>query len=165
MFYFIFKFLLLFNYICPHFSPYSPLYWSHSTSHIQSSSTVIFVHGSFIHVPWLDPSPSFPHLSLSPLPSGHCQFVPYFHISGSILLICLFCLLSPLISEIIRYLPFAAWLISLSIILSSSIHDVAKGGSPFLLSAATIPLCKYTTVFWYTHLLLGTQAVSSTWLL
>ena len=25
MFYFIFKFLLLFNYICPHFSPYSPL--------------------------------------------------------------------------------------------------------------------------------------------
>ena len=33
-------------------------------------------------------------LSHIPLPSGHCQFVLYFHVSGSILLICLFCCLS-----------------------------------------------------------------------
>ena len=43
------------------------------------------VHGSFIHVPWLDHSPSFPHYPHSP---SHCQFFPYFHISSSILFIC-----------------------------------------------------------------------------
>ena len=51
--------------------------------------TVVCVHGSFIHVLWLVPSPSFHHVSL-PLPSGHCQSVPCFHASGSILLIILF---------------------------------------------------------------------------
>ena len=35
--------------------------------------------------------PFFPPLSSSLHPSGHCQFVLYFHVSGSILLICLFC--------------------------------------------------------------------------
>ena len=38
----------------------------------------------------------------------------------------------PLIGEIICYLSFTAWLISLSIMLSSSIHAVAKGRSSFL---------------------------------
>ena len=49
-----------------------------------------FVYGSFIHVPWL-PLPFFPLLSLSPLPSGYWKFVLYFNVSGSILLVCLFC--------------------------------------------------------------------------
>ena len=44
-----------------------------------------FVHVSFIHVPsW--PFPYFAPLSLSPTPSGYCQFVLYFSVSGYILL-------------------------------------------------------------------------------
>ena len=38
--------------------------------------------------------------------------------------------------EIIWYLSFTTWLISLSIMLSSSIHAVEKGRSSFFLSAA-----------------------------
>ena len=37
------------------------------------------------------PFPFFPPLSSSPLPSGPCQFDLYSHVSGSILLTCLFC--------------------------------------------------------------------------
>ena len=46
--------------------------------------TVVYVRGSFIHVLWLVPSSSFHHYSL---PSSHCQSVPCFHATGSILLI------------------------------------------------------------------------------
>ena len=49
-----------------------------------------FVHGSFIHDPW-QPFPFFPLSSPSPVPAGHGQFVLYFHVSGCILLACLFC--------------------------------------------------------------------------
>ena len=49
-----------------------------------------FVHGSLILVRWW-PFPFFAPLSPSPLPSGHCQFVLYFNVSGSTLLACLFC--------------------------------------------------------------------------
>ena len=45
----------------------------------------------------------------------------------------------PIIGEIIWYLSFTAWLISLSIMLSNSIHAVAKGRSSFFLSAAMDP--------------------------
>ena len=48
-----------------------------------------------------------------------CSFVDYVPVKG----------------EIIRYLSLTAWLISLSIMLSSSIHAVAKGISSFFLSA------------------------------
>ena len=53
----------------------------------------------------------------------------------------IFCLLFssidyvPVKGEIIWYLSLIAWLISLSIMLSSSIHAVAKGISSFFLSA------------------------------
>ena len=53
----------------------------------------------------------------------------------------IFCLLFssidyiPVKGEIIWYLPLTTWLISLSIMLSSSIHAVAKGISSFFLSA------------------------------
>ena len=50
--------------------------------------TVVCVHESLIYVLWLVPSPFFHHISL---PSGHCQSVPCFHVSGSILLVSLFC--------------------------------------------------------------------------
>ena len=54
----------------------------------------------------------------------------------------IFCLLFPSVhyvpvkGEIIWYLSFTAWLIWLSIMLSSSIHVIAKGISSFILSAA-----------------------------
>ena len=79
-------FLLLFKYSWLHFPSPLPL---------PPIPTLVptpfgFVHGSFIHVPWW-PFLYFPPLSPFPLPSGYCQFVPYFNVSGSILLICLFC--------------------------------------------------------------------------
>ena len=77
-------------------------------------------------------SPVIPY----PLSSHHCQFVFYFHISGSICSLVCFVGYVPLIGEIIWCLSFNAWLISLSIILSSSIHAVVKGRSAFFLSAA-----------------------------
>ena len=49
------------------------------------------------------------------------------------------------------YLPFTAWLISLSLMLSSSIHAVMKGRSSFFL-LHSIPFCKCTVVFWSTYL-------------
>ena len=65
------------------------------------------------------PFPFFFLSSLSHLPFGHRQSVPYFHVSGSILLVC-FVHYIPLIGENIWYLSFAAWIISIDIILSSS---------------------------------------------
>ena len=75
----------------------------------------------------------------------------------------IFCLLFsfvdyvPVKGEIIWYLSLIAWLISLSIMLSSSIHTVLKGISSFSLSLLRrIPLCKCTIIFWSTNLLMGT---------
>ena len=54
----------------------------------------------------------------------------------------IFCLLFssvdyvPVKGEIIWYLSLTAWLVSLSIMLSSSIHTVAKGRSSFFVSSA-----------------------------
>ena len=92
---------------------------------------------------WLCPSvlctcflmtlPHFTLLSLPHLPSGYCQSVLYFKY------LVIFCLLvyfvgeDPFIGEIIWYLFFINWLISLSIMLSRSTHAVTKGSSSFLL--------------------------------
>ena len=89
--------------------------------------------------PWFCPcvlyssscNPLFP---LSPPPA----IVRLFLTSMSLVIFCL--LFSsidyvPLKGEIIWYLSLTAWLISLSIMLSSFIHDVAKGISSFFLSA------------------------------
>ena len=87
-------FLLLFNYSCPHFPPLlSPAL---PTPHLLLSIPPcprclcpwVFYTCSFT---W-----PFPFFSpLSPIPSGHCQFVLYFNVSVSILLTCLFCWLGP----------------------------------------------------------------------
>ena len=58
----------------PTLNPPPPLYLS-------MGSLYMFFDGPFL-------------LSHSPLPSGYCQFVLYFHVSGSILLTCLFCCLA-----------------------------------------------------------------------
>ena len=92
---------------------------------------IVLVCRSFVHVPPLSPIIRTP---------GHCQFVLYFHVSGSISLIC-FTDQVPLIGEIIWYLSFITWLTSLSIMLSSSIHAVTKGRSSFFLSACVIFHC------------------------
>ena len=86
-----------------------------------------FVHVSFIVVPE-NPSPHSPLVS-----------VRLFLISMSLVI---FCLLFPFVDyvpvkgEIIWYLSLNSWLISLSIMLSSSIHAIAKVISSFFLSAA-----------------------------
>ena len=90
------------------------------------------VHVSFIVVPVI----SSPHC---PLPTPPLAIVRLFLTSMSLVVFCL--LFSsvdyvPVKGEIIWYLSLTAWLISLSIMLSSSIHAVAKGISSFFLSAA-----------------------------
>ena len=92
----------------------------------------IIVHVSFIIVP-TNPSPFSPEIP-SPLPSGHCWPFLSFSVFGYILLVC-FVGQVPVKGEILRYVSFTAWLILLSIMLSSSIHAVAKGRSFFFLSA------------------------------
>ena len=54
-------FLLLYNHSCPHFPPNA----LHCPAQPTPTSTlnppsVVSIHGLFIHVPWLDPSPSLP---------------------------------------------------------------------------------------------------------
>ena len=110
---------------------------------------VVHAHGSLTR-----PFPFLPPLFPFPYPYGYCQFVLYCQISGSILLMCLFGWLGPTLGEIIWYLSFASWLISLSIMLSSSIHVAMKSRSSFFLLHST-SLCKCTTVFWSTHVHLG----------
>ena len=128
-------FLLLFKYNCLHFSPYTPPADS-SHPHLPPSVLPHFGFGyvSFIHV--LRQPLSLPPVipSSSPLVT-----VSLFFISMSLVQFCSFvCFVDwvPLIHEIIWYLSFTAWLILLSIMLSSSIHDVAQGISSFFLSAA-----------------------------
>ena len=107
-------------------------------------------HPSQTHLPHLLPSPNpwfypcvlyrssgkpFSPLSHSPSPLA---IVRLFLISMSLVIFCLlfsFVDYVPVKGEIISYLSLTAWLISLSIMLSSSIHAVAKGISSFFLSA------------------------------
>ena len=97
------------------------------TFYIQSSPCLLLSLSMCPLFRFLDPSPCYP-----PLPS--------LMVTVSSLFLCLwfyFCFVDyvPLIGEIIWYLSFTAWLISLSIILSSSIHTVTKGRSSLFRSA------------------------------
>ena len=138
-------FLLLFSYSCPYFPPL--LFHALPTTHLPLSILphIVFVHGSYIHVPCLTllPFPCYP-----PSPSLLVT-VSLFFISMSLVIFCLFvCFVDqvPLIGEIIWYLSFTAQLISLSIILYSSIYAVAKGRSSFFV-LRSITLCKCTSFF------------------
>ena len=77
---------------------------------------------------------------LSPLSASHSPLaIRLFLTSMSLVMSCLLSSLVyyvPVKGEVIWYLSLTAWLISLSIMLSSSIHAVAKGISSFFLSAA-----------------------------
>ena len=135
---FLFSFFNLFFYCCSstvvclssHYSP--PAQPSSPPS--RDSTPLGFVHMSYFIVVPKNPSPFSP-IILSYLPSGYCLFVLYFNVSGYILLACFFDYV-PVKGEIIWYLSFTAWLISPSIMLSSSIHAVVKGRRSFFLSAA-----------------------------
>ena len=124
---------LLFKYNCLHF--HITTHPCHTHSCLPPSnlppSPFGFVHVSFIHVPWW----SFLYY---PSPPSSLDTVSLFFISMSLVVFCLVvCSVDyvPLIGEIIPYLSFTAWLISRSIMLSSSIHAVVKGRSSFFLSA------------------------------
>ena len=100
-------------------------------------------------LPYFHPPPGFcpcvlycsswkPFPPLAPPPSPPA-IVRLFLISMSLVIFCLlfsFVDYVPLKGEIIWYLSITTWFISLSIMLSSSTHAVAKGISSFFLSAA-----------------------------
>ena len=117
--------------------------------------TVFCVYELSVYVLGLIPSSSFIHsrfLFLWQLPI--CSMYPY---------LCFFFFLQFIfvhqilhISEIIWYLHFFLWLaISLTIIISRSIHAVSKGKISFLIQPCVIPLCKCTTAFLSCLLLMG----------
>ena len=86
-------FLIYFSVVQVQLSPCSPHHFPYPTdphfSPLILSLTFGFVHGAFIHVPQ-NSSPFSTHYPLPP-PSGYCQFVLNFNVSGYILLACLFC--------------------------------------------------------------------------
>ena len=127
-FIFIFKIiLLLFNYSCLHFLP-TPA----------KPTSLPCLHPTHWFCPCILYSSSWKPFPPSPPPST-LVVVRLFLTSMSLVIFCLlfsFVDYVPVKGEIIWYLSLTAWLISLSIMLSSFIHAVAKGISSFFLSAA-----------------------------
>ena len=130
---FLIYFLLLFNYSCMPFLPFPSPTPAEPTSlphpqHPPPRYCPCVLYNSSCN-PLFPLSP--PH---SPLATAR-QFPP----SMSLVVFCLlfsFVDYVPVKGEIIWYLSLTAWLISLSIMLSSFIHAVAKGIGSFFLSAA-----------------------------
>ena len=101
-------------------------------------------HVFFIYVHWW-PLPNCPHYSSPPSPLVTDSV---FFISMSLVIFCLFVWIVdyvPLVGLIIWYLFFTGWFISLSIMLSRSIHAVRRVGAPSFFLLCNIPLCKYTS--------------------
>ena len=129
-------------------SPFSPHY--SSPSHPQSYSLWLCPWDLYIY--------SLTTLTLfSPLSISSLWLLSVYSLFQSLVLFgSLVCFVDyvPLIGEITWYLFFTTWLISLSIMLSSSICAVAKCRSSSFFLLHSIPLCKCTTVYWSTHLLM-----------
>ena len=123
-------FLLLFYYSCPVFPHCPHLIRSSHPQLPQSIPTFLSMSMGHSYMPF---DQTLPLLStITPLPA------PLWSLSVYSMFPCLqfyFAHQIPLIGEIIWYLPFTAWLFSLSIIFSSSIHAVTKGRSSLFLSA------------------------------
>ena len=116
-------FLLLFSYSCLYFLP-TPTPHPSQTQLPSPTSTLPF---SFVHV-------SFIVVPENPCPHSPLAIVRLFLTSMSPVTFCLlfsFVDYVPFKGEIIRYLSLTTWLISLSIMLSSSIHAATKGISSF----------------------------------
>ena len=100
-------------------------YLPQSTVPSGNHHTVVVSMRFFFLIPLpFSPSPTTPY----PLTAVR-QFSIYESVS---ILLVYFVHKIPHMSEIIRYLPFSIWLISLSIILSRFIHAVAKGKISFV---------------------------------
>ena len=97
---------------------------------------------TFTYVFWLIFSTP-PHT----LPSEICQSVSCIHASSFIFLYVYSVYQIPHKSEIILYLSFSDWLISLRIINFRSIHTVTWVRVPSFLQLCSIPLCKCTISF------------------
>ena len=123
-------FLLLFNYGCLHFLPTS-------LPHPTKPTSLPCFHLPLWFCPCVLYSSSWkPFSPLSP-PHSPLAIVKLLLTSMSLVIFCLlfsFVDYDPVKGEMIWYLSLTAWLISLSIMLSSSIHAVAKGRNPFFLS-------------------------------
>ena len=135
------KFTILNNFL--NFYRYSITVVCLFTPSLQPTPTKSTSLPHFHHPLWLCPwvlysSSCKPHFPLSPphSPPGYCYIVLNFNGSGCILFAFFFYWLFPVKGEIIWYLSLTVCLISLSIMLSRSIHAVAKGISSFFLSAA-----------------------------
>ena len=130
--------------------------WSTVDLLFEAYSTMIqyFIHSTwYLLVPYLMPSTIF-------LPIDTC----YFSIFVSVYLFCyiklpvLFFQISH-VNDDIHYVPFSVWHISLSIILSRSVHMVGNGGISFFSWLSIITLCVLSI-----HLLMGIQVASTYWL-
>ena len=92
--------------------------------------------------------PPFPPILLSPFPFCNCFSILGFCDSAAVLFLQFFlCSYSPEMSEIIWYLSFSPWLISLSILPSSSIHVVANCRTSFLSMAKLDPIVHMYHIF------------------
>ena len=94
------------------------------------------------------------HLTFSTNPQYHFPLtaVSLCHVPMPLFLLCssvYFVHYIPHRSEIIWYSYFSDWLTSLSIIISRSIHVVAKDKIYFFFWPSSIPLCKRTTVVFF----------------
>ena len=142
--------------VVPIFFPFCTPPPSPSLSPINPLS-IVYVHGSFIHVLWLVVSPSFHHYCPSKLPSGHCQSFPCSHASGSIFLASLFCSLDSSYKWGHMVPAFPDWLISLSIIVSNSIPATTKGKNSFffffyhclVFHCVNVPHCFCAVIYWW----------------
>ena len=129
------NFLLLFYYSCPNFSPFALLCPAHSPLP-QSVPTVLSTSVGHSYVLFDQPLPL-----LSTIISLPC---PFWSLSICSIFTCIFYFVHqlifvhqvPVIGEIAWCLSFTTWLISFSIIISSSIHAIMKGRNFFLLSTA-----------------------------
>ena len=94
--------------------------------------------------------------------------VSMFYVSMPLVLFCLvvyFVHQIPIVSEIIWYVSFTDWLISLRIRVSSSIHAVTKGKNSFFFTAVQYSIVLMYHSFLPTHLLMDNWAVPRSWLL
>ena len=117
-------------------------------------------------------------LPQSPTPVSHLPWpflLCFFSISMTLFLfsyVCPFVLFKiPYITEIIWYLSFSVWFISLSIIASRSTHVVENDNiALFFMSEwySIVCMCEYICTHTFSfaiHLLMGTEVVSTSWLL
>ena len=127
--FFSFSFLLA-QYSCLHFLPTPPLHPNHNHRPPLLPHSPLVLSMCALYYSWKP-------LSLLSPPDDTLAIVRLLLISRSLVIFCLlFCSVDyvPVKGEIIWYVSLTAWLISLTKMLSSSLHAVAKGISSFFLS-------------------------------